>query len=58
MKEHGVHVGNYFLLEVDDKCSLLVGDPQVILGRQLKPHPICLLDVNYEYINYLCIIIK
>jgi hypothetical protein len=53
LKGHGVHVGYYVLLEVADKSLLLVGNPQVILGRQHKPRPIRLSGVNYDCINYL-----
>jgi len=28
------------LMDIDNNNSLIVGDPQVILGKQLMPHPI------------------
>jgi len=33
------------LIEVDDNLLLIVGNPQGILGKQLKPHPIHLLNI-------------
>jgi hypothetical protein len=32
--------GHEVLMEVDYNSALMVGNPQRILGQQLKPHPI------------------
>jgi hypothetical protein len=38
-------------MEVDDN-SLLTGDTQKILGEQLRPHSILLLNIIIRIINY------
>ncbi len=35
------------MVEVDDNNGLIVGDEQRILGQQLKPQPIHLLNIIY-----------
>jgi hypothetical protein len=35
--------------------SLVVGDPQEILGQQLRPHPIHLININIISITYFII---
>jgi hypothetical protein len=39
-----VFSGLKVLIEVDDNSELIVGDPQGILGQQLRPHPISKLN--------------
>jgi hypothetical protein len=34
-------------MEVDNNMLLIVGDPQGILEKHLKPHPINLLNFKY-----------
>jgi hypothetical protein len=43
LEEVIVHAGHEVLMKVDDHSVLIVGDPQVILGQQLRPHSIHLL---------------
>jgi hypothetical protein len=43
VEEVAVGVSRQVLVEVDDYSSPIVGDPQGIFGRQLRPHPIQLL---------------
>jgi hypothetical protein len=47
-----VHAGHKVLIEVDDNCELLAGDPQGIWGKLLRPRPIQSLDVIITLINY------
>jgi hypothetical protein len=39
-KEGAVHAGHKVLVDVDGNILLTVGDPEVILDQQLRPHPI------------------
>jgi hypothetical protein len=45
MKEIAVHAGYEVLMEVDENILLIVGDPQGISDRQLRPYPIQLLKI-------------
>jgi hypothetical protein len=53
-----LRAGHEVLMEVDDNSALIVGDPQGILGQQLRPCPIKLLFIiviilnHYELLNY------
>jgi hypothetical protein len=38
-----VHAGSKVFVNVDDNSALIVGDPQGILGLQLRPQPMHLL---------------
>ncbi len=40
-------------MEVDDNISLILGDLQGILDKQLRPHPIHLLNINIILIIYI-----
>jgi hypothetical protein len=44
LKEVAVRACYKVLLEVDDTSPLIVGDPQEILGEQLRPRKILLLN--------------
>jgi hypothetical protein len=46
-----VRAGHEVLMEVDNNMLLIVGDPQGILEKHLKPHPINLLKFEY-YLLY------
>jgi hypothetical protein len=43
LEEVCVHAGQKVLMVVD--ISLIIGDPQVILDQQFRPHPIDLVDI-------------
>ncbi len=47
-----VRAGRKVLMEVDDKSALIVGNLQGILGQQLRPHPVHLLNIIYLLLNY------
>ncbi len=55
--------GQEVLIVVDIKNALIVGDLWEILEQQLKPHPVCLLNiiiivlVIYEIVNNKWIIL-
>jgi hypothetical protein len=49
--EVGMDAGNKVLIDVDDNTLLAVGNPQLILDQQLKPHPIHLLIIIIILIN-------
>jgi len=40
-----VHVSHDVLMEVDNNSSLIVGDPQGVLGQQLRPRSIYLFNI-------------
>ncbi len=44
-KEVALHVGHKVLKKVDDNSVPIVGDPQWILGQQLRHHPIHVLNI-------------
>ncbi len=43
-EEVAVRAGLKVLMEVDDSISLIIGNPQELLGPQLRPHQIHLLN--------------
>jgi len=45
LEEVAVCVGRNVLVEVDGKSALIVGNLQGILGWQVRPYPICLLNI-------------
>jgi hypothetical protein len=45
LKDVAFHTGHEVLMEVDVNILLIVGDPQGILGQQLRPRPITLLNI-------------
>jgi hypothetical protein len=48
--------GHEVLMDVDNSSAHVVGDPQRILGQQLRPHPFHLLNINVIIlITYLII---
>ncbi len=52
--EVAVYGGHKVLMEDDDNSLLIVGDTRGILGQQLRPHPIPVIDYC-NYINYVFI---
>ena len=53
MKETAKHAGHQVLIEVDYNILLIFGNPQGILGMQLRPHPIHLnFIIIITLINY------
>jgi hypothetical protein len=47
-----VRADHEVLMVVDDKSTLIIGDPQGILVKQLRPHPIHSLNMIVKLINY------
>jgi hypothetical protein len=48
-----VRASHKVLMELDNNISLIVGYPQGVLGQQLRPHPIHLLNITIIIlINY------
>ncbi len=45
LEEVAVCVGRNILVEVVGKSVLIVGNPQRILDWQVRPYPICLLNI-------------
>jgi hypothetical protein len=64
LQEINVHAGHKILMEFDCYNALIVGNLHGILGQQLRPHPIHLLNtiliINYlsNYIIELTILLK
>ncbi len=56
LEEDTVYAGHKLFMEVDDISVLIVGDAQGILGRQLRPHPIHLLNITIIILRTLKII--
>jgi hypothetical protein len=52
LQEINVHAGRKILMEFDYNNALIVGDLHGILGQQLRPHTIHLLNTTL-IINYL-----
>jgi hypothetical protein len=46
LEEVFIHSNHKNFMEVDDKSQLIVGNSQVILGQQLRPRPIRLLNTR------------
>jgi hypothetical protein len=45
LKEVIVHADHEVVMEVDDNSAMIVADPQGILGQQLRPNPLPLLNI-------------
>ncbi len=45
LEDVAVHAGRKVLMEVDKNSVRIVGNPQGILGQQLRPHPVHLLNI-------------
>jgi hypothetical protein len=45
LEEVIVRASHEVLMEVDDNCALIVGNPQGILDLQLRPRPMHLLNI-------------
>jgi hypothetical protein len=56
MKDAAVCADHKVLVEVYNNSALIVGDPQGILGQQLRPHPIYLLNSIITLVLYKIII--
>ncbi len=50
-----VHAGHGFLVEVDDNSAMIVVNPREILGQQLRPRQINLLNIIIILGTYLII---
>jgi hypothetical protein len=44
LEDAAVHACNKVLMEVDN-AAMIIGNPQGILGKQLRPHPIHFLNI-------------
>jgi hypothetical protein len=49
--EVAMHFGCTVVIKVDDKSALIIHDPQGILGLQLRPDPIHLLNSILYFLN-------
>jgi hypothetical protein len=56
MEEVALRAGHEVLADVDVNITQIVGDPRGILGRQLRPHPIHLLNIIIILIGSLIIV--
>ncbi len=56
LEDDTVHAGHKLFMEYDDISVLIVGDAQLILGQQLRPHPIHLLNITNIILRTLKII--
>jgi hypothetical protein len=54
MVEVAVLVGHKVLVEINNNSALIVGDPEGILGEQLRPHLIHCLNI-FILVNYFII---
>jgi hypothetical protein len=52
LKDVAFCAGHEVLMEVDVNILLIVGDPQGILGQQLRPRSITLLNIITLLVNY------
>jgi len=49
-----MHAGYKVLMEVDNNSALIAGHPERILGQQLRPQPIHLLNtINITYVFFI-----
>jgi hypothetical protein len=59
LEEVTVHAGHNVLMEVDNKISLIIGDPRGIIDQQVRPHAIHLLNIIITLMNcFILYIIK
>ncbi len=56
MEVFALRAGHKVLADVDVNIAQIVGDPRGILGWQLRPHPIHLLNIIIILISYLIIV--
>jgi hypothetical protein len=45
LEEVAMQAGRKVLAEIEDNSALIVGDPQGILGQQLRPRPVHLSNI-------------
>jgi len=48
-----MHAGHEVLMEVDNTIVLIGGNLKGILGQELRPHYICLLNIVFIIINLI-----
>jgi hypothetical protein len=53
LEEVTMPAGRTVSVEVDDNILQIVGDPQGILDKQLRPHPIHLLNIIIVLNSYI-----